>query len=264
MTVYADILFLINFSMDFLSLCLTGRLTSHRLSRRRLMLAAAFGSLAGCAAMLLLPEKGSVPFVLAGLLTALAVVRIAFGKARSLRQLGRDALILWGTGTLLGGILTSVLSLGNAVRVWEDGGRNSFVPAVLLCFTAASAFLRFAGHSGGRHSAEVTVKAVGTSVSFGALCDSGCLLTEPISGMPVILASEAALGALGRMLTSEEPLLRLRMIPAEGVCGRRLLRGFVPEEVTVNGRAVSAVVACVPDGGNYGGYDGIVPAKLVR
>ncbi len=262
MTVYADILFLINFSMDFLSLCLTGRLTSHRMSRRRLMLAAAFGALAGCAAMFL-PLDG-IPFVLAGLVTALAVVRIAFGKAGSLRQLVRDTLILWGTGTLLGGILTSVLSLGNAVWFREDGGHGSFAPMVLLGFAAASGFLRIAGHSSGKRSAEVTVTAAGMSISFAALCDSGCLLTEPISGMPVIVASETVLGTIGELLASEETSLRLRMIPAEGICGHRLLRGFVPEEVTVNGRTVSAVIACGTKEGNYGGFGGIVPAKIVR
>ena len=260
MTVYADILFLINFSMDFLSLCLTGRLTAHRLSRRRLMLAAAFGSLAGCTAMFL-PLNG-IPFVLTGLLTALGVVRIAFGKAGSLRQLVRDTLILWGTGTLLGGILTSVLSLGNAV--WQDGGNGSFAPLVLLGFTAASAFLRLAGHSSGKRSADVTVTAAGTSVSFAALCDSGCLLTEPISGMPVIVVSEAALGTLAELLAADDTPLRLRMIPAEGIGGHRLLRGFVPDTVTVNGRTVSAVIACNPTGNDYGGFAGIVPSKIVR
>ncbi len=260
MTVYADILFLINFSMDFLSLCLTGRLTARRMSRRRLMLAAAFGSLAGCAAMFL-PLDG-IPFVLAGLLTALAVVRIAFGKAGSFGQLVRDTLILWGTGTLLGGIMTSVLSLGNAV--WQEDGNGSFAPLVLIGFTAASAFLRLAGHSSGKRSAEVTVTAAGTSVSFAALCDSGCLLTEPISGMPVIVASEAVLGTLGGLLASEDPPLRLRMIPAEGIGGHRLLRGFIPDAVTVNGRSVSAVLACAPESGNYGGFGGIVPMKIVR
>ena len=260
MTVYADILFLINFSMDFLSLCLTGRLTAHRMSRRRLIPAAAFGALAGCAAMFL-PLSG-IPFVLAGLVTALAVVRIAFGKAGSLRQLVRDTLILWGTGTLLGGILTSVLSLGNAV--WQENGNGSFAPLVLLGFATASGFLRLAGHSTEKHSAEVNLTAAGISVSFEALCDSGCLLTEPISGMPVIIASETVLGTLGKLLASEETPLRLRMIPAEGICGHRLLRGFVPEEVTVNGRTISAVIACDPEKGNYGGFHGIVPAKIVR
>lgn len=260
MTVYADILFLINFSMDFLTLCLTGRLTAHRMSRRRLMLAAAFGALAGCTAMFL-PLSG-IPFVLAGLVAALAVVRIAFGKAGSLRQLVRDTLILWGTGTLLGGILTSVLSLGNAV--WQDGGNGSFAPLVLLGFAAASGFLRLAGHSTEKRSAEVNLTAAGISVSFEALCDSGCLLTEPISGMPVIVVSETVLGTLGELLSSEEPPLRLRMIPAEGIGGRRLLRGFIPDEVTINGRAISAVIACDTENGNYSGFRGIVPAKIVR
>ena len=80
--------------------------------------------------------------------------------------------------------------------------------------------------------------------------------------MPVIVASERPLGPLVELLRADVPPLRLRMIPADGVCGHRLLRGFVPERVSVNGKEVSAVIAC-GGGTDYGGFGGIVPSKLV-
>ena len=106
--------------------------------------------------------------------------------------------------------------------------------------------------------------ACGTTAAFTALCDTGCLLTEPISGMPVIVASEKSLGKLTELLRAEDPPLRLRLIPADGICGHRLLRGFIPERVSVGGTEVSAVVAWDGGGTDYGGFGGIVPAKLVR
>lgn len=264
-TVYADILFLINFSMDFLTLCLTGKLTSKKMSRTRLLLSAAFGSLTGTAAMFLLE---GIPFVLCGLLTAVLMTRIAFGRDANVSRysavsrLLRDSVILWGAGTLLGGIMTSILSLGDAV--YTEGGDERFLPVFLLCFAISSFLVRLAKHSSAKKSAEITVTACSVTVTFSALCDSGCLLTEPISGTPVIVTSEKALGELAAMLHAENPPLRLRMIPADGVCGHRLLRGFVPESVTVDGAAVSAVIACDGGGTDYGGFGGIVPAKLVH
>lgn len=258
-TVYADILFLINFSMDFLTLYLAGKLTAKKLSRPRLLFSAVFGSLSGTVSMFFLE---GVPFVLCGLVTAVCMTRIAFGHYGKRMRLVRDSVILWGTGTLLGGIMTSVLSLGNAVYL-EDGHEN-FLPVFLLCFAISSFLLRLTKNSSAKKSAEITVTACDITVSFSALCDSGCLLTEPISGTPVIVASAKALGGLAGMLMTDSPPLRLRMIPTNGVCGHRLLRGFIPEEIIVDGKAVSAVIACDDSGTDYGGFDGIVPTKLTH
>jgi len=258
-TVYADILFLINFSMDCLTLILTGKLTSKKMSRLRTVTAAALGSLAGTAAMFLLT---GIPFVLCGLLTAVLMTRTAFGRYRRIPHLLRDSVILWGAGTLLGGVMTSVLSLGEAV--YTGGGDERFLPVFLVCFAVTSLFTRLTKHTSAKRSAGISVTACGVTVTFAALCDSGCLLTEPISGTPVIVASERSLGRLAEMLRTEDTPLRLRMIPADGVCGHRLLRGFVPEKVTVDGTEVSAVIAAYGGGTDYGGFGGIVPAKLAH
>ncbi len=262
-TVYADILFLINFSMDFLALCLAGRLTSRKLSRPRVLLSAAIGGIGGTTAMFFL--QGQL-FVLFGVALAILMTLLAFGKYDRPGQLLRDSGILWGVGTLLSGLMTSILSLGElrGIVAYTEPGVDGFLPVFLLCFLLSSLLVRLTGSSVKKTSAEVVVTAGGITVSFPGLVDSGCLLTEPISGVPVIVATEASLGGLAVLLEATDTPLRLRMIPADGVCGHRLLRGFVPERVTVDGREVSAVVAKDVGGTDYGGYAGIVPARLVQ
>lgn len=261
-TVYADILFLIHFSMDFLTLCLTGKLTSEKMYRTRIIGAAVFGGLVGTAAMLTLD---GIAFVVCGIFTAIFMTCIAFGRAENPRtaavRILRESVILWGAGTLLGGLMTSIMSLGNAV--YSDGGNEGFIPVFLICFFLSSVIVRLTGRTSVKRSAKITVTAGGITTTFSALCDSGCLLTEPISGMSVIIVSEKALGALHELLYANDTPLRIRMIPASGVCGHCLLRGFLPEHVTVEEKPVSAVIACDTGGTNYGGFDGIVPTNLV-
>ena len=72
--------------MDVLTLVLTGKLTSEKLSRPRTVLSAALGGLIGTAAMFLLD---GIPFVVCGLFTAVLMTRTAFGTCRGILPLVR-------------------------------------------------------------------------------------------------------------------------------------------------------------------------------
>ena len=50
-TVYIDLFFLINFSMDFLCFYLSSKLLSHRMSIKRVAAASAFGGVYACASL---------------------------------------------------------------------------------------------------------------------------------------------------------------------------------------------------------------------
>lgn len=104
------------------------------------------------------------------------------------------------------------------------------------------------------------------------LVDSGNLLCEPLGGHPVLLAKPEALenlfgdkkiefdagniSALGTDLAR-----RVRFVPAKGVGGEKLLVGFIPDRLTVDGIGRDGVVAAEKN--DYGGCDGIVPSVLV-
>lgn len=250
MTVYADVLFLVNFSMDLLTLVLASRITHKAVSRVRLLMSGAFGGISGT--ILSVWEIGGVTGAVLNLLIMTVMTLLAFGRKGNLI---RNSLIVCGSGTLLGGIMTVLLSAGEPV-ILDYGG--AYPTAFMLCAAAAGVFIRMISGSCVRKTAEVAFSADGIRRSITALCDSGCFLTEPMSGLPVITVSDYVLGELNDRL--QDGSLKLRVIPVKTVTGKGILYGFVPDEVSVDGSRVRAVIAAGRE--SYGGFDGIVPAAL--
>lgn len=262
MTVYADILLLVNFSMDFLTLYLTGKLLHKPLAKLRLIFAAILGSIGGTVFSLTAGQSesvGTLMSVAAGFALSVLMVLISFGRYRSKTALLRDSISVWGAGTLLGGIMTFLLSLGEPVYMSEN---NSFLPAFAACFIISVGLTRLFSSAKSKRRASVTVEVLGNSRTVEALCDSGSFAAEPISGKPVIIVRRSALGEWSDMLVSDACPLKLRMIPLNGIGGGCLLRGFLPDKVTVDGREVEAVIAVREGAEDFAGYDAIVPARL--
>lgn len=260
MTVYADILLLINFSMDLLTLCVTGRVLHKPLRKKRLVIASLIGAVCGTAYSLV-QYSGAVLSLAVGLVLSVVMVTAAFGTYRSAVPLLRDALSVWGGGTLLGGIMTFLLSLGEPVYTSEN---RSFLPAFAVCLFISLGMTRHFSSQRTKRSLTVTAWANGTAKTFSALCDSGSFASEPISGLPVIIVKSSAVYEWSRQLRSEVCPLRLRMVPLHGIGGDCLLTGFLPDKVMIGGREVSAVIAVQESGADFAGYDAVLPAALCR
>ncbi len=233
----------------------------HQERRRwRMAIAAGFGGLSGTV-MILYPvcSNGTITAFL-GLVFSAASARIAWGR-NSPGVFLRQAVVLWGTGSLLGGIMTFLMSLGTPVYGQKE---TPFYSAFLLCVLLSSAVLRLFQNGLSKKSADVSVRIGDRTASFRALCDSGSFLREPISGAPVILAGKGTLGEMGEHLWEPDSGMPVRMIPAEGIGGGCLLAGFVPDSVVLNGKEVEAVIAVDRERRTYGGLDGIVPAVLCK
>lgn len=93
-----------------------------------------------------------------------------------------------------------------------------------------------------------------------ALVDSGNLLRDPLTGLPVIVISRQA----GQKLMAGQ-MANLRLIPVRTVTGRALMPVFRPGQVRVRSpggwRAVQAVVGITPDG--CSGCQALVPSSLI-
>jgi MFS family permease len=251
--------------MDFLTLYIAGKITNKKLRKRRIVLSALLGALIGTV-MLFLPTGGGVLYsvltVILGFAVSCAMTRIAFGRYHTFPQILRDSVIVWGVGALLGGIMTFLMSQGTPIYF---GGSGDFAIPFALCALIASIGSRMLSGCKAKSSAEVTVTVGEAVLNFSSLCDSGSFLTDPISSLPVIIVCERELGEVGLRLRDDVPDgLKLRLIPARGIGGERLLRGFIPERITVDGREVDAVIACDAENANFSGYGGIVPAVLCK
>lgn len=267
---YADVLFAIDFSMDFLSLYAAGALLSLRRSVGRMSAAASVGALYAVAVTAL--QIGGLGGASGALLVSGLMTLIAFGRGGSVRGFLRTAAAVWGCGALLGGFMTLISGL--------FGGTLPGGGAADLFFAGTAALLGFGRLLRGWVGcgfAEISVPYGENVCECRALIDSGNLLTDPLSALPVILvcAKEA------RRFAGDETDGKFRGIPQAdasvrgGVrivprrCGgeTKLLYGFLCPAVQIRrgGKSVCrrAVICIDHDADSYAGCGALLPSSLL-
>ena len=286
--VYGDLLFVINFSMDYLTLTLVSLILHRKVRLPGLILAAAIGGVYGVAAVVC--EGNPVLGLLIHLAVSLVMCYCTFDRP----FLGCTAL-LYGVGLLLGGTVSALFSMlhrrGFGETGWESGGMEVLsepIPlgwmAVLTLLTGAAALVcgRWTRRKRKSPDASVTAEDEGRTLSFRGLCDSGNLLCDPITGAPVILLSPTRLSPLLpeairpllaenglETMTTLEPtkLRKVRLIPMTSAGGDGMLIGYYPQTVKVDGITRRACLACDPkhpDEKRFGGAEGLVPSVLTE
>lgn len=252
-TVYVDLYFLINFSMDFLGLFLAARLLSYRVHPARCVLAAAFGALYACLSLFVLPSGviGTVVDIAAcGIMGVIALKR-----RKNLRQVGAYSLVYAAVSILLGGFMTVLFSFFNKLGLDKlvggeqtSDGISVWLFALLAAISGALSFFggRIFKKKSSRKYGSVRVSYRGRRVSFGALCDSGNLLREPISAKPCIVADVRLMDEIfsplsARAIKSGQLFEldatdsgRIRVIPAETVNGGGLLYALRADSVSID------------------------------
>ena len=121
-TVYIDLYFLINFSMDLLGLFLAAKLLSYRTHPLRSALAAALGAAYACAALLLIPS--GLVGLLADIAACGAMSFVAVKRKGNLRQVGAYAVVYTAVSIVLGGAMTALFSLFNKLGFNELSGEG--------------------------------------------------------------------------------------------------------------------------------------------
>ena len=279
-TIYVDELCLLNFLVNFLLLLATSRLSGLHIRPGRLALAALLG--AAYAVLTLLPAFGWTAGVLVKLAAAFLMCLTAFGGAG---RLVRSTLLFLGLSFGFGG---AVYALG----LWRYGAAELssvllYAPASLRLLLSAGAlclgifllvFGQLARHGGLKRDLLSVRLTCGTrSVRLTALLDTGSSLTDPLTGLPVLVAeyetllpllpaslhrsfTAAALrspASLMESLAETEISARLRLIPycAVGTAGGLLL-GLRTEQASIGQTSVSGLVAAfsptpLSDGGTY-------------
>lgn len=215
MQVSGEAYFFINVWMNFLSLCLAGTLCRLRLRPKKCLAAAVLGGGYALAAWFL-PPWIQFPLLVA---MALFMARIAFG-----RFFLPPLPFLFGAGFLLAGIC----------QYGMEGGLSS--PLLLLSaalFTLLICRLFRRGCIPGPPGLRLVIAQGGKRLSLPAFRDSGNLLSDPVTALPVIVAPLSLLQPLlpGEIrpgdLTTLPPSFRLLSI--ETAAGKKTLMAFHPD-----------------------------------
>lgn len=110
----------------------------------------------------------------------------------------------------------------------------------------------------------VEIRHNGHRLTLTALIDSGNLLRDPVTGLPVIVISRRAAARLTLLPPPGRLMPGMRLISVRTIAGTTLMAVFRPSAVFLEERgawrAVNAIVGLSPDG--YEGFQALVPSSL--
>ena len=197
--VYADVLFLINLAMDALCLTVTARLMHRSPHNLRLLAASVIGGVYGIVALFV--ETSSI--IAFGLDVAVCVLMCAICMGLCKLWLVSGLYLL--TSMVMGGIMTGLYHWLNRL------GADAFLPqgeeslstlsfVILAALGSVFTFVwgRIFRSSERKRASGVLVSVIfrGRQVNLRGMIDSGNLLTDPISGTPVIVVKKEAVMSL--------------------------------------------------------------------
>lgn len=268
----------LNFFINYFLLLSVGRIMRTRISRTRICLAAAFGAV--CALTLFLPPINVFLSCLLKLAMSSVMVLIAF-RRQSLRRFGRYLLVTCTVTFGFGGAMLALWLTAAPRGMYYRNGTVYFsmspgfiVAVTVVCYTlitVAGQICRRLEFRSGECSARIRLQ--GNIRLLRLICDTGNLLTEPFSGLPVIVAKRNSLGSVIPQgfpsegcceggFSTDTSVSNLRVIPYSAVGGEGLLCAFRPESVELSfggkkRRHVECYVA-VSDRMDDSEYDGII------
>ena len=285
-TVYVDLLFMINFSMDFLCFFICAKILGRKLSMGRAVAASAVGGIYSDLALFI--SAAYLPALLIDLGVCVVICAIAFLRRGRARELPLYILVYFAISMALGGFMTAIFNLLNKADLPLGDTTSDGISVWMFAFLAAlSALLtliggRFFRRKASQRSAELSITYNGKSVRLFAMTDSGNLLKDPISGKPCIVADISALEPIiPRTLAraarekrfsaieklSPEDAKRVRMIPIKTAGGEGALIALRVDNITIErdggSEALDALVALSDIDKSADGKEALLPPELL-
>ena len=285
-TVYGDILFFVNFCMDFQCLFLTAKLLHRPFSLLRGAIFATFGALYACIA-LFLSVSGLWAFLADCGVCFFMCIGTFLQKEGKLRHVFLPFALYFGVSFALGGVMSGIASLLSHIEVpMGSQGTELSSGAFFLLALLGGALTFFWGRLTQRRAkgkrVELKLSFEGKTLSFVCMVDTANLLRDPVGGKPVVLLDrKAAQGLFPKELLhiaehhdqsklsnlSLDLARRVRLIPASAATGNGLLLAIAPDRAVLDtGKGafeidvLIAPVALFTDGNDY---KALLPAELI-
>lgn len=281
MVVYGDLLFLINFSMDFLCFYISCAILHRKLFVFRAVAASVLGGIYSVLA-LFVQVDGALSLAV-DIIALIIMCLIVFAW----RGMGKAIFTYLFVSMLLGGIMTALFSLFNKLEVFMGGlqvgdGLDAWIFALLAfiscLFTLAGG--RSFRSSAAKREAEIEICSELGVARLRALIDSGNLATEPISGKGIVFADidmcceiidadsiNLFLQSFDVAELSGGLSSRIRLVPARTVSEAALLPAVRFKRVSViekKARRELDVYVAFVKGGTMGAYGAIISGEAIN
>ena len=231
MAVYADILVITNFIVDYFLLKITSKIIKSPPSVWRNLLSALFAAFTSL--IIFLPKQNAVIEISMRLIFSLFICFICFGYI-NLRRLIRASLVFFAVTFCYAGAMTAVwyifrpygMAINNSVVYFD------ITPMFLIGFSVAG-FLIFTVTSSlfaRRHTAaklcDVTLVFCGKKADFKAVIDSGNSVCDTFTQRAIIITDAKKCRRVFGELNAELYPEKYRAVPCSTVSGGTLLDGF--------------------------------------
>lgn len=279
--IYIDVLFCINFIIDFLLLLSVKKYLSSSVRYRRLFLGSVVGGLSSF--VILLPPLGEILSIALRLVTAVAVVFAAFFPTSKKNFIKAVCCYFLMTFCLCGAAIAVWMIFapkGIAIRngaIYFDISPLVLIVTISVCYLIVRIVCRVAGKNEAKNLyCKIKIKNNGKSVQLLGKVDSGHSLKEPFSGEYVIVANiDSASEILPKnfptsakdMNSLDVPKSNFRLVPYSSVGGDGVLMSFKPQEISIYDKKheekISAYIAVCPKERISQNFEALIPLELI-
>ncbi len=287
--VYADLLFLINFSMDYLCLYICARILHRKMSLFKMVIAAAVGGVYSIIS-LVLDLEGAISLAIDIVVCILMCAIVFAEKNRRVASTLLCSFLFLGISMMTGGAMTAIFNLLNRLELPIDSiGEDGISPYLFAILAIISAIITLRGSDILSRKSTVTtctikVKIKQKEATFKALSDSGNLARDPLGGKPIIIVDRNLFSEIADLSFFDElasgktppnlPYRNTRIIPIKTAVASSLLVAISPDKLTVElydskkkrslSSEIDALVAPSELGEVGEGCNAIIPAEILK
>ena len=282
-TLYIDVYFLINFTVDILSLYFAALFAKTPTTTRRLILSSLIGAFVAVITVLL-PEYPILKLVFAGsglfLMGILAPKAIAFSrKVKFIFSFIIFEALVGGAVSFIWSIFDTYLSgLFEGAQGGAVNRKILFLSLiVLLSIGVFKMLVSFFSNIESEGSVEVEITFLENKAVFPAFVDSGNLAVDPMDMSPVLLIKkdiaknilpENIIDLCNIDMLERRVKKRIRLIPISKNGATHVLVGIKADTVKViNGEKseeIKVTLAIDKEGGTFGGYQALMPSAALE
>ncbi|MEE0839105.1 MAG: sigma-E processing peptidase SpoIIGA [Acutalibacteraceae bacterium] len=265
MTVYADVLILLNAVIDYLIISLTSHITDTYIKTFRVVVAAFVGSLFSL--LIFLPEMFALLQLIILLLSSALIVFVAFGiknKKSYIKNFFAYAMVnvIFSGLMVLFWILVKPrgMILNNSFVYFQISPLEFIISSCV--FYVIIRLVQSILKKRERYAKRCNIKLDnnGKTVYIKTIVDTGNSLTDPYSNRPVIITDKDTAEMIFDNLEEQPKLL----LPVHSVIGEGLIPAYSLKNATVENIRVTSVLIAVTDKKFDGDYSGIVSPEILN
>ena len=277
MTVYIDVLIVMNIYISYFTLRAAGRLLHTDIKFGRLAAASVFGGFSALAALADTGFAGSV-LLRATLTAVMALAAFGFG---SIKQLAVRSFVCFSVGMLICGAAVLIHELTGSDMIFSANGYVYIsVSSLVLVISSAviygvlSLLRRIADSPDTDERVILHIVSGGRTADISGITDSGNHLRDFLTGRPVIICKVSAVenvlpaNVKAYLAGNTDDIAGIRLIPMNTVSGSAAAAAFLPDSLTAElhgtKKRLDALIAVNRGALEAESFDAVVPSKLLR